>query len=420
MIKLYLYLTDLLIPILFGWIYIFLISKQEKYIDIYFNNFILFSFTLILISSIQNYYTNYYSQHFSEKIKISFITSFIAIFLQLILHLYYELFLDFVLVIFWIAMPVLILLVKFMIKKYCKSINNIAINIIGKFYQFNDYEIRVLTNKGFTLFFYDSFQEFQKTKKYKKYSESINVINYDTSELEMLKDYENILISNNCLPVDKFMELYLRKIFINYKNTIIDTNNYCQSDFVLKRLVDYSAILFFIPILFIFCTLIFFIKIKNQINESMFFIQKRYGLNKKIFNVYKIRTMFTDSKEKGNTKKNDSRIYPFAYIVRKLRIDELPQIFNILFGDMHLVGPRAEWINLADQYSNNIINYNYRHIVRPGITGWAQIIYPYGLNEDDARQKLMYDLYYIKHWSIWFEIEICIKTFMVILDKKGF
>ena len=87
---------------------------------------------------------------------------------------------------------------------------------------------------------------------------------------------------------------------------------------------------------------------------------------------------------------------------------------------MHLVGPRAEWINLADQYSNNIINYNYRHIVRPGITGWAQIIYPYGLNEDDARQKLMYDLYYIKHWSIWFEIEICIKTFMVILDKRGF
>jgi len=90
------------------------ISKQEKYIDIYFNNFILFSFTLILISSIQNYYTNYYSQHFSEKIKISFITSFIAIFLQLILHLYYELFLDFVLVIFWIAMPVLFLLVNFM------------------------------------------------------------------------------------------------------------------------------------------------------------------------------------------------------------------------------------------------------------------------------------------------------------------
>jgi len=158
----------------------------------------------------------------------------------------------------------------------------------------------------------------------------------------------------------------------------------------------------------------------NNINDSMFFLQKRYGLNKKIFNVYKIRTMYENSKNQGNTIKNDSRIYPFALIIRKLRIDELPQIFNILFGDMHLVGPRAEWINLADRYSNNIINYNYRHVVRPGITGWAQITHPYGFDEEDARQKLMYDMYYIKHWSIWFEIEICFKTFMVILDKRGF
>jgi lipopolysaccharide/colanic/teichoic acid biosynthesis glycosyltransferase len=216
------------------------------------------------------------------------------------------------------------------------------------------------------------------------------------------------------------MEVYLRKIFISDRNIIIDINKYCQSDFILKRLVDYSAVIFFIPILLISFIFIFFIKMKHGISEAMLFVQKRYGLNNKIFNIYKIRTMVIDSKEKGNTKKNDSRIYPFALIVRKLRIDELPQIFNILFGDMHLVGPRAEWINLADQYSKNIFNYNVRHIVRPGITGWAQIIYPYGTNEVDAQQKLMYDLYYIKHWSIWFEIEICIKTFMVILDKRGF
>jgi lipopolysaccharide/colanic/teichoic acid biosynthesis glycosyltransferase len=323
-------------------------------------------------------------------------------------------------VIIWITIPIIILLIKFIIKKYCKSINNIEINIIGTFYKFNDHEILILTNKGFTLFFYDSFQEFQKADKYINYSESINVINYNISQIERLEGYENILISDKCLTIDKFMELYLRKIFINYKNTTIGINAYRQSDFILKRLIDYSAILFFMPILFLFCILIFFIKIKNKINEPLFFIQKRYGLNKKIFNVYKIRTMISDSKEKGNTKKNDSRIYPFALILRKLRIDELPQIFNILFGDMHLVGPRAEWINLADQYSKNITNYDHRHIVRPGITGWAQIIHPYGVDESDARQKLMYDMYYIKHWSIWFEIEICIKTFMVILDKSGF
>jgi len=420
MIKLYLYLVDLLIPILFGGVYFILITVQERFIDIYFYNFIFYSCTLILTSSIQNYYENYYTKHFSEKIKISFITFFIAILSQLILHLYYELPLELSLVILWTIIPLTILLLRFAIKKYCKNLNNIIINIIGTCYQFNDHEILMLTNKGYILFFYNSFQDFEKNNRYKKDSEMINVVNYHNNRLEELKDYETILISSNCFPVDKFMELYLRKIFIDYRNIINYTDTYSKSKFILKRLVDYFAVIFFIPILVLFCILIFTIKMINNINDSMFFLQKRYGLNKRIFNVYKIRTMYENSKNQGNTIKNDPRIYPFALIIRKLRIDELPQIFNILFGDMHLVGPRAEWINLADRYSNNIINYNYRHVVRPGITGWAQIIHPYGFDEEDARQKLMYDMYYIKHWSIWFEIEICFKTFMVILDKRGF
>ena len=87
---------------------------------------------------------------------------------------------------------------------------------------------------------------------------------------------------------------------------------------------------------------------------------------------------------------------------------------------MHLVGPRAEWVDLSNEYNKKIINYGSRHIVKPGITGWAQISYPYGTNDYDAEQKFMYDIYYIKNWTIWLEIEICIKTVLVILDKKGF
>ena len=98
----------------------------------------------------------------------------------------------------------------------------------------------------------------------------------------------------------------------------------------------------------------------------------------------------------------------------------MPQIINILIGHMHLVGPRAEWVKLSYQYDKKISNYASRHVVRPGITGWAQIAYPYGLDVHDAEQKLMYDLYYIKNWTIWLELEICFKTFLVILDKKGF
>ena len=127
-----------------------------------------------------------------------------------------------------------------------------------------------------------------------------------------------------------------------------------------------------------------------------------------------------NSEDKGNTTINDDRVYPFARNLRKYRLDELPQILNIFAGHMHLVGPRAEWVKLSDNYHKNIPNYSLRHIVKPGVTGWAQIMYRYGVDENDAKQKLMYDLYYIKHWTIWLELEICIKTLFVVLDKRGF
>ena len=182
MIKLYLYLTDLITQIFFGGIYNFFILKQEESINIYFYSFILFSFTMIVVSLFYNFYTNYYEKHFSEKIRISFITTSLAILLQLILYLYYELFLDRVLVILWINIAFVVLLARYVIKKYCKKINNTAINIIGTYYKFNDHEILMLTNKGFTLFFHNSFQEFNNSNKYKVYSESINVVNFNISK----------------------------------------------------------------------------------------------------------------------------------------------------------------------------------------------------------------------------------------------
>ena len=164
----------------------------------------------------------------------------------------------------------------------------------------------------------------------------------------------------------------------------------------------------------------FTLKKVNKIDESIFYKQKRYGLNNKPFDIYKMRTMRTDPFIKGNTSKNDPRIYPFARNIRNLRLDELPQILNVLSGHMHLVGPRAEWVKLSDEYNKMIVNYSFRHVVKPGITGWAQIAYPYGVDAYDAEQKLMYDIYYIKNWSVWLEIEICFKTLLVMLDKKGF
>jgi len=150
------------------------------------------------------------------------------------------------------------------------------------------------------------------------------------------------------------------------------------------------------------------------------FKQTRIGKNGKPFTCYKFRSMRTDIKYFNKyTQKNDPRIFPWGAFMRKSRIDELPQFWNVLKGDMHLLGPRAEWDELVKTYEKEWPYYHYRHINAPGVTGWAQVNYPYGQNLEDTRQKLMYDLYYYKYWSIWLELKTIFKTASVMLGKKG-
>ena len=117
--------------------------------------------------------------------------------------------------------------------------------------------------------------------------------------------------------------------------------------------------------------------------------------------------------------KNDERKFPFGEFMRKTRFDEVPQFINILKGQMSLIGPRAEWNRLVQEYEKQIPYYNHRHIIKPGITGWAQVMFVEGRSKEDTRQKLMYDLYYIKYWSLSLELKIIFKTIMVVLGKKG-
>ena len=229
-----------------------------------------------------------------------------------------------------------------------------------------------------------------------------------------------LLSITNTISLPQFMENYLRKVYIDDKDSFININKYNKSALILKRLIDYIAVLALAPLMMFVSLYMIIMKLIKGYDGSFIFTQKRHGINQNIFSLYKFRTMFIDSDSYGNTVKNDQRIYPFARLLRKFRLDELPQVINILCGDMHLVGPRAEWVKLSDMYSENIDNYDLRNIVRPGITGWAQVLYQYGFDIDDSKQKLMYELYYIKNWTIWLELEICIKTITVILDKKGF
>ncbi|GFH62286.1 MAG: UDP-N-acetylgalactosamine-undecaprenyl-phosphate N-acetylgalactosaminephosphotransferase [Candidatus Desulfovibrio kirbyi] len=149
--------------------------------------------------------------------------------------------------------------------------------------------------------------------------------------------------------------------------------------------------------------------------------QDRVGLHEKEFIVFKFRSMLQDAEKDGAmwAATGDSRITRVGKIIRKVRIDELPQIWNILKGDMSFIGPRPERMAFVRKLKETLPYYSLRHTVKPGLTGWAQVSYPYGASEADARRKLEYDLYYIKNMSILLDINIILKTIGVVLFPRG-
>ena len=154
--------------------------------------------------------------------------------------------------------------------------------------------------------------------------------------------------------------------------------------------------------------------------SPVFFTQNRVGRNRTTFRLMKLRTMRVQTAP-GNryTDKNDPRITRVGRLLRASRLDEFPQLWNVLKGEMSLIGPRAEWDALVDDYERQIPSYHYRHLVKPGITGWAQVNYPYGANLEDTLRKLEYDLYYIRHFSFLLDAAIVLKTIHIMLFGKG-
>ncbi|MBU2955595.1 TIGR03013 family XrtA/PEP-CTERM system glycosyltransferase [Marinobacter sp. F3R08] len=163
------------------------------------------------------------------------------------------------------------------------------------------------------------------------------------------------------------------------------------------------------------------IKIEDGIKAPVFYSQERVGLNGSVFKVHKFRSMITDAEKNGAVwaTQNDARVTRVGEFIRKVRIDELPQIFNVLNGTMAFVGPRPERPVFVEQLSEKIPFYSERHRVKPGLTGWAQLCFAYTDNEEDTREKLRYDLYYIKNQSLLLDLLIIIQTVEVVLFKKG-
>lgn len=152
----------------------------------------------------------------------------------------------------------------------------------------------------------------------------------------------------------------------------------------------------------------------------VFFRQRRIGKNRVPFSILKFRSMRV-SVASGDlyTRTGDTRITRIGRFLRATRIDEFPQLWNVLRGDMSLIGPRAEWDKLVENYEHEIPCYHFRHLVKPGITGWAQVNYPYGANLEDTLRKLEYDLYYIRHFSFTLDASIVLKTIHIMLFGKG-
>jgi lipopolysaccharide/colanic/teichoic acid biosynthesis glycosyltransferase len=154
---------------------------------------------------------------------------------------------------------------------------------------------------------------------------------------------------------------------------------------------------------------------------SFFYTQERVGKNGIPFTIYKMRTMVQNAEQNGAVfaTTNDSRITPFGKFLRKTRLDELPQFINVLKGEMAIIGPRPERPFFVDQIASSIPLYQTRHVIKPGLTGWAQVNYPYGANLEDSLMKLRYDLYYIKHRSLFLDINIVMKTMSTVLFFRG-
>lgn len=190
-----------------------------------------------------------------------------------------------------------------------------------------------------------------------------------------------------------------------------------------KRIFDIVCVLVLTPVVApVFLLAVIALLIESRFRASVFYSQTRVGEHGCLFDIYKFRSMVVDAEQDGVPRwaeKNDSRITRVGSLLRKFRFDEIPQLYNILKGEMSFVGPRPERPEFVLKLAEKIPFYNERHRVKPGLSGWAQIRYSYGASEEDGLEKLQYDLYYVKNYSILLDLLVLLQTAEVVLLGKG-
>lgn len=263
-------------------------------------------------------------------------------------------------------------------------------------------------------------------------------LEHDINEIVVASDERR-----NNLPVDElfackirgvevteildFIERETGQIAVNliYPSWVIYSNGFASANH-LRNTLDWvfnASIAFFLFLLSwpVMLIAIILMKLDEGMKAPIFYLQERVGLDGQAFNIIKFRSMRVDAEKHGAqmAQENDTRITKIGNFMRKYRIDELPQIYNVMKGDMGFVGPRPERPEFVQNLIKTIPYYNERHNVKPGLTGWAQLKYPYGSTEEDSLEKLKYDLYYIKHRSFLLDLLILIRTVEIVLFGKG-
>lgn len=245
------------------------------------------------------------------------------------------------------------------------------------------------------------------------YKRSIPPLIYDLMELLPFRHID-------LLNKGAFLEIFFREVSISYRNLHWQGASFFKpargAVTSLKRIIDVGVSL---PVLLATLPLwvLVIALVKWDSKGPAFYTQTRVGLLGRPFKIFKFRTMTTEAEKDGArwATKGDARITRVGAFLRKTRLDELPQLWNVLKGDMSLVGPRPERPEFIEMLKKEIPLYEWRHLVKPGLTGWAQILFKYGDTVEDARRKLQYDLFYIKNFSITLDLQVLIRTVPLIM-----
>ncbi len=296
----------------------------------------------------------------------------------------------------------------------------------------------------------ENFKILEKLTKENKFSKLDfgNISNFNKSKFSnkyITKNYSSIIIDDEKYLSSKRFDILLSSLNKGIKIlTKLDWFEFTQqkiplefiktSDFLTKKISDPSFELqlrikrifdIFFGVILLVCTAPFLILIgiliKIEDGGPIFYSQWRSGIGAKPFKIIKLRTMKINAEENGPqwSKRNDSRVTFTGKILRRMRIDELPQIISVIKGDMSLIGPRPERPIIEKEIKDKIDFYNLKFLIKPGLSGWAQVNYPYGASLEDSKNKLTFDIYYIKNFSIWLDLLIFFKTIKLVINASG-